>query len=45
LMGRGRSVLGLRADGVEMDLDVGLAPLPDAPGLTFAFMVPRSARG
>lgn len=45
LMGRGRSVLGLRGDGVEMDLDVGLAPFPDAPGLTFAFMVPRSARG
>jgi hypothetical protein len=45
LMGRGRSVLGLRGDGVEMDLDVGLAPFPDAPGLTFAFMVPRAARG
>lgn len=45
LMGRGRSVPGLRADGVEMDLDVALAPFPAEPGFTLALMAPKSIRG
>lgn len=45
LMGRGRSVPGLRADGVEMDLDVALAPFPAQPGFTLALMAPKSIRG
>jgi len=45
LMGRGRSVPGVRADGVEMDLDVALGPYPAQPGFTLALMVPRSIRG
>lgn len=42
LMGRGRTVPGVRADGVEMDLDVALAPFPAQPGFTLALMVPKS---
>jgi PAS domain-containing protein len=45
LMGRGRSVPGVRADGVEMDLDVALAPFPAHPGFTLALMAPKSIRG
>jgi PAS domain-containing protein len=45
LMGRGRSVPGVRADGVEMDLDVALAPFPAQPGFTLALMAPKSIRG
>jgi PAS domain-containing protein len=45
IMGHGRTVPGLRADGVEMDLDVALGPYPRQPGFTLALMTPKSIRG
>jgi hypothetical protein len=41
IMGHGRTVPGLRADGVEMDLDVALGPYPGKPGFTLALMTPK----
>jgi PAS domain-containing protein len=48
LMGRGRSVPALHGpegdEEDEMNLDVALAPVADAPGFTLALMAPKTGR-